>query len=46
MESTKDLEIDNTKEEITQPEGEDIPFLSLIIKDLNDLYIRYDVNIF
>ena len=45
MESTKDLNIESQKETNPSGEGEETPFFSLIIKDLNDFYIRYDVKI-
>jgi hypothetical protein len=46
MESNKDLEQEVQKESNNLQEGEEGPFLSLIIKDLNGFYIRYDVIIF
>jgi|LauGreDrversion4_2_1035121.scaffolds.fasta_scaffold955457_2 hypothetical protein len=43
MESTNDI-IKESDKEINQPiEAEESPFYSLIIKDLNEYYIRYDV---
>lgn len=45
MEINKDLEQEQQKESTNQQETEESPFLSLIIKDLNDYYIRYDVNL-
>ena len=39
MESEKDLNIQDTKQE--QPE--ETPIVCLIIKDMSDVYIRYDV---
>jgi hypothetical protein len=44
MESTKDFNKESEKETIQSGEGEESPFFSLIIKDLNDFYIRYDVS--
>jgi len=41
----KDLEKDNQKETNNLQEAEEGPFLSLIIKDLNNFYVRYDVNL-
>lgn len=38
-----DLNENTNNEQITQ-EGEEVPFMSVIIKDLNDMFIRYDVN--
>jgi hypothetical protein len=35
---------ENTKLEQNTQEGEEVPFMSVIIKDLNDMYIRYDVK--
>lgn len=43
-EINKDLEKEDQKETNPVQEGEESPFLSLIIKDLNDFYIRYDVS--
>jgi len=37
---------ENTKNDINNQEGEEVPFMSVIIKDLNDMYIRYDVRKF
>jgi hypothetical protein len=43
MESEKDQINDNTK--CPNAEGtEEIQIMALIIKDLSDIYIRYDVN--
>jgi hypothetical protein len=44
LEFNKDLEKEDQNEATMHKEGEESPFLSLIIKDLNDFYIRYDVN--
>jgi hypothetical protein len=46
MESNKDLNKESERENIQAENGEESPFFSLIIKDLNDFYIRYDVNIY
>jgi len=35
---------ENSKNELNTQEGEEVPFMSVIIKDLNDMYIRYDVR--
>jgi hypothetical protein len=35
---------ENSKNELITQEGEEVPFMSVIIKDLNDMYIRYDVR--
>jgi len=40
MELNKEFDL---KDPNTLHEGEENPFLSLIIKDLNGFYIRYDV---
>ena len=45
MESTKDLIKESESETVPTGEGEESPFFSLIIKDLNDFYIRYDVSL-
>ena len=37
---------ENTKNDINNQEGEEVPFMSVIIKDLNYMYIRYDVRKF
>lgn len=41
MEMINDLNKENEKQNL---EVEESPFYSLIIKDLNDYYIRYDVS--
>ncbi len=43
MESKNDFNIESERETNQPLEGEESPFYSLIIKDLNDYYIRYDV---
>ncbi len=46
MESTNDI-LKEREKELNQPlEGEESPFYSLIVKDMNDYYIRYDVLLF
>jgi hypothetical protein len=47
MESEKDQTNINTEKAKSQnPEGpEENPIIALIVKDLSDIYIRYDVNI-
>ena len=44
MESNKDLNKESERENNQAENGEESPFFSLIIKDLNDFYIRYDVR--
>jgi hypothetical protein len=46
MESTKDLLKESQIESNQTGDAEESPFFSLIIKDLNDFYIRYDVIYF
>ena len=45
MESEKDQTIENTQNTKNPNEGpEETPIIALIIKDLSEIYIRYDVK--
>lgn len=45
MESEKDLNTKQTKENVQVVEGEENNLVCVFIKDLSDAYIRYDVKL-